>query len=252
LRRRLLAALAALVLAATGAVVLLAYVRGADARALAGVQTVDVLVVDRPVAEGTPGEALAELVRTERLPAKAAVPGAVTDLGELAGRVATVDLQPGEQLLAARFAVPEDLGVPGTVPAPEGAAEVSLLLEPQRAVGGRLEAGDTVGVVVSIGEGKETGDTGSVIHKVLVTEVQGAPVPGTEDSAESDETETASSGSAVPQQSLMITLAVTAAQAEAVVYGMEQGSVWLTLENEDAKTGGTEKLDAGNIYQKDF
>ncbi len=50
MRRRLLAALAALLLAATGAVVLLAYVRGADARALAGVQTVDVLVIDQPVA----------------------------------------------------------------------------------------------------------------------------------------------------------------------------------------------------------
>ena len=46
MRRRLIAALAALVLAATGAVVLLAYVRGADARALAGTETVDVLVVD--------------------------------------------------------------------------------------------------------------------------------------------------------------------------------------------------------------
>ena len=81
MRRRLIAALAALVLAATGAVVLLAYVRGADARALAGVQTVDVLVVDRPVAEGTPGEDLAELVRTERLPAKAAVPGVLLRRG---------------------------------------------------------------------------------------------------------------------------------------------------------------------------
>jgi pilus assembly protein CpaB len=56
----------------------------------------------------------------------------------------------------------------------------------------------------------------------------------------------------VPIQSLMITLAVSAPQAEAVVYGMEHGSVWLTLENEDADTRGTDKLDAGNIYVKDF
>ncbi len=152
MRRRLLAALAALLLAATGAVVLLAYVRGADARALAGVETLDVLVVDQPVAEGTPGEDLAGLVRTERLPAKAVVPGGIADLGELAGQVATSDLQPGEQLLAARFAAPADLTVPGTVAPPEGASEVSILLEPQRAVGGRLAAGDTVGVHVSLDE----------------------------------------------------------------------------------------------------
>jgi pilus assembly protein CpaB len=243
LRRRLLAALAALVLAALGAVVLLAYVRGADARALAGVQTVDVLVVDRPVPEGTPGEELAELVRTERLPARAAVPGAVTDLGELAGRVATVDLQPGEQLLAARFAAPEDLSVPGTVAPPEGAAEVSLLLEPQRAVGGRLAAGDTVGVHLSL-----DGQTDVVLSRVLVTQVQGAPVAV----ADGEATDTASSGGAAPSASLMVTLGLRPEAAEAVVFGMEHGTVWLSLEPEGVDTSGTEVLTPANVYDKDY
>jgi pilus assembly protein CpaB len=243
LRRRLLAALAALVLAALGAVVLLAYVRGADARALAGVQTVDVLVVDRPVPEGTPGEELAELVRTERLPARAAVPGAVTDLDELAGRVATVDLQPGEQLLAARFAAPEDLSVPGTVAPPEGAAEVSLLLEPQRAVGGRLAAGDTVGVHLSL-----DGQTDVVLSRVLVTQVQGAPVAV----ADGEATDTASSGGAAPSASLMVTLGLRPEAAEAVVFGMEHGTVWLSLEPEGVDTSGTEVLTPANVYDKDY
>jgi pilus assembly protein CpaB len=243
LRRRLLAALAALVLAALGAVVLLAYVRGADVRALAGVQTVDVLVVDRPVPEGTPGEELAELVRTERLPARAAVPGAVTDLDELAGRVATVDLQPGEQLLAARFAAPEDLSVPGTVAPPEGAAEVSLLLEPQRAVGGRLAAGDTVGVHLSL-----DGQTDVVLSRVLVTQVQGAPVAV----ADGEGTDTASSGGAAPSASLMVTLGLRPEAAEAVVFGMEHGTVWLSLEPEGVDTSGTEVLTPANVYDKDY
>jgi pilus assembly protein CpaB len=243
LRRRLLAALAALVLAALGAVVLLAYVRGADARALAGMQTVDVLVVDRPVPEGTPGEELAELVRTERLPARAAVPGAVTDLDELAGRVATVDLQPGEQLLAARFAAPEDLSVPGTVAPPEGAAEVSLLLEPQRAVGGRLAAGDTVGVHLSL-----DGQTDVVLSRVLVTQVQGAPVAV----ADGEGTDTASSGGAAPSASLMVTLGLRPEAAEAVVFGMEHGTVWLSLEPEGVDTSGTEVLTPANVYDKDY
>ena len=244
MRRRLLAALAALVLAALGAVVLLAYVRGADARALAGVQTVDVLVVDRPVPEGTPGEELAELVRTERLPARAAVPGAVTDLDELAGRVATVDLQPGEQLLAARFAAPEDLSVPGTVAPPEGAAEVSLLLEPQRAVGGRLAAGDTVGVHVSLPDPK----THAVLSRVLVTQVQGARVAV----ADGEGTDTASSGGAAPSASLMVTLGLRPEAAEAVVFGMEHGTVWLSLEPEGVDTSGTEVLTPANVYDKDY
>jgi pilus assembly protein CpaB len=242
-RRRLIAALAALVLAATGTVVLLAYVRGADARALAGTRTVDVLVIDQPVPAGTPAEELAELVRTERLPAKAAVPGVVTDLEELAGRVATVDLQPGEQLLAARFAAPEDLSVPGTVPAPEGAAELSLLLEPQRAVGGRLAAGDTVGVHVSL-----EGATHVLLHRVLVTQVQGAPVAVTD----GEGTDAASSGGAAPSASLMVTLGLRPEAAEAVVFGMEHGTVWLSLEPEGVDTNGTEVLTPANVYEKDY
>ena len=242
MRRRLLAALAALLLAATGAVVLLAYVRGADARALAGVETVDVLVVDQPVAEGTPGEDLAGLVRTERLPVKAVVPGGVTDLGELAGQVATSDLQPGEQLLAVRFAAPADLTVPGTVAPPEGASEVSILLEPQRAVGGRLAAGDTVGVHVSL-----EGRTHVLLSRVLVTQVQGAPSPV----PDGQTTDTAAAGAA-PSASLMVTLGLRPEAAEAVVFAMEHGTVWLSLEPEGVDPTGTEVVTPENVYEKDW
>jgi pilus assembly protein CpaB len=248
MRRRLLAAFAAIVLLCAGTVVLLAYVRGADARALAGVQTIEVLVADQQIPEGTSADELATLVRTEVLPQKAVLDGRVTDLGELAGQVATADIQQGEQLLAVRFGEADELGDPGTVPVPSGMQEVSVLLEPQRAVGGRLAAGDLVGVVVSLGDGKQNGETHAVLHEVLVTEVVGAPSQ-TEQGADA---ETASAGPAVPAQSLMITLAVTAAQAEAVVYGIEHGTLWLSLESEDARTGGTSVLDAGTIYTKDF
>ena len=243
MRRRLLAALAALLLAATGAVVLLAYVRGADARALAGVQTVDVLVVDQPVAEGTPGDDLAGLVRTARLPAKAVVPGGVTDLGQLAGQVATSDLQPGEQLLAARFAAPADLTVPGTVAPPEGASEVSILLEPQRAVGGRLAAGDTVGVHVSL-----EARTHVLLSRVLVTQVQGAPSPA----PDGQTTDTAAAGGAAPSASLMVTLGLRPEAAEAVVFAMEHGTVWLSLEPEGVDPNGTEIVTPENVYEKDW
>src|SRR5215213_4785251 len=120
MRRRLLAAFAALVLLFAGTVVLLAYVRGADARALAGVQTTEVLVADKLIPEGTPADQLATLVRTEVLPRKAAVAGRVTDLDELDGLVSTVDLKPGEQLLGSRFGEADVAGEEGTVPVPAG------------------------------------------------------------------------------------------------------------------------------------
>ncbi|WP_347060136.1 RcpC/CpaB family pilus assembly protein [Blastococcus sp. HT6-30] len=247
MRRRLIAAFAALLLTGVGAVVLLAYVRGADARALAGTETVRVLVVRTPVPVGTPAEELETMVASELLPAKAVADGAVEDLGALAGRVTTVDLQPGEQLLAARFAAPTDLRVPGTVPVPEGAAEVSVLLEPQRAVGGRLTAGDTVGVFVSLTQ--DAGTTHAVLHRVLVTQVQGAPAP-VDPAAEG--VETASAGGAAPTGSVMVTLALPAAEAEAVVFGAEHGALWLALEPEGTDTSGTEVITGTTIYGKAF
>jgi pilus assembly protein CpaB len=246
--RRLLAAFAALLLLVVGTVVLVAYVRGADRRALAGVRTVDVLVADELIPEGTSGDALEALVRTEAVPAKTAVDGRVTDLASLAGRVAAVDLLPGEQLLAARFVQPDALGAPGTVAVPAGLQEVSVLLEPQRAVGGRLAAGDTVGVVVSLTLDDGSAATHAVLHGVLVTQVQGAPAPVNSD----EEPETASSGTPAPSASLLVTVAVTAAQAEAVVFGIEHGTLWLSLEPDDAQTGGTDVITQGNIYGKAF
>jgi pilus assembly protein CpaB len=242
-RRRLLAAFAALVLLVTGTLVLLAYVRGADARALAGTRTVEVLVVEQLVPEGTSGDDLAGSVHTVTMPAMAAIDGRVTDLSNLAGLVATVDLQPGEQLLASRFQRPDDLQVPGTVAVPAGLQELSVLLEPQRVAGGRIAAGDTVGVYLSQVLPDGTPQTSAVLHGVLVSQVQGAP---TEAPAQ-DGTEEAAA--ATPSASLLLTLALTSKDAETVVFGMEHGTLWLSLETDGDDASGTRVLDPSTIYQ---
>ncbi len=249
MKRRLLAALAAIVLLVAGTAILIGYVQGADRRALAGVQTVEVLVVTEQIPAGTPAGELADSVGSELVPAKAALPGRVTDLTALADQVATVDLLPGEQLLADRFAAPDDLQAAGTIAVPEGLQEVSVLLEPQRAIGGRLAAGDEVAVYVSILFQDGTANTHAVLHGVLVTQVQGAPTPA--EPAEGDP-QTASSGAPLPSGSLMVTLALTARQAEPVVFGMEHGTVWLGLEPEGADTSGTDVITQGNVYEKSY
>lgn len=248
MRRRFLAAVAALVLLVAGTAVLLAYVHGADVRALAGTRTVDVLVVDKLIPAGTAGSDIAGMVSTEAVPAKVALPGRVSTLADLTGRVATVDLEPGEQLLTARFQRPADMQAPGTVPVPAGLQEVSVLLEPQRAVGGRLAAGDTVGIVVSLKPDVAKHQTHAILHHVLVTQIQGAPAPVENTS----DPKTASATTATPAQSLMITLAVSASQAEAVVFGAEHGTLWLTLEPKNAAITGTDVVTPDTIYGKSF
>ncbi len=155
--------------------------------------------------------------------------------------MATVDLLAGEQLLTSRFARPEDRQAAGTVAVSDGLQEISVLLEPQRVVGARLAAGDTVGVYLSQVLPDGTPQTSAVLHSVLVSQVQGAPAPV----AEADP-QTAAAGT--PAASLLVTLALSAKDAETVVYGMEHGSLWLSLESDGDETGSTRVLDPGTIY----
>jgi pilus assembly protein CpaB len=209
--------------------------------------TVQVIVVDTRIPRGTPAAQLGSSVRTELLPATAAVPGRVRSLTALAGKVATVDLMPGEQLLASRFSAAGNLRAPGTVAVPSGDQEVSVLLDPQRTVGGRLAAGDKVGIYLSQTLSDGTVQTSAVLHHVLVTQVQGGVTSSAPSSGKDAGTQkTASTGT--PTQGLMVTLAVTAQQAEPVVFGMEHGSLWLSLEPADADTGKTTVLDQTNVY----
>ena len=206
------------------------YVSGADERALAGVEATSVLVVAQPVAKGTPAEVLAGLVTEEKYPAMAVAPGALASLDDVAGMVTTTDLQPGEQVLASRLADPGSLLTPGEVALPSGMQRVTLELDRQRVVGGLLSAGDTVGVFVSL---TDPDRTHLFLQKVLIVRIQGATaVPETTD-------EGAVSTAQAPRESVMVTFAVSAPDAEKLVFAAEHGDVWLSHEPADASTGGT-------------
>jgi pilus assembly protein CpaB len=87
-----------------------------------------------------------------------------------------------------------------------------------------------------------------VLHGVLVTQVQGAPAAPSTSSGSSGDTETASEGTPAPTGSLLITLAVTARDAEEVVFGAEHGTLWLSLEPDGADNSGTQVLTPDNVY----
>src|SRR5687768_10792814 len=131
MNRRLTGLAAAGVLALIGTLILVGYVRSAEARALSGEEIVDVLVVSEPVPAGTPATDLSDVVKTEQVPSKVAAQGAIGDLDDVEGLVTTVDLVPGEQLVLDRFG---DAVVREGVP--EGLLEVTIRLDPERALGG--------------------------------------------------------------------------------------------------------------------
>ena len=147
--RRIWAVVGAVVLAVLGTIVLIGYVRGAENRALEGEELVTVLVVDRQVPRGTASEAIGIAVREEQVPAKVRAEGSVASIDLLSGLVTSVDLVPGEQLLASRFLTPESLVVSTRVDVPPDLLQVTITLDPGRAVGGQLAPGDAVAVVAS-------------------------------------------------------------------------------------------------------
>ncbi|MEG9249040.1 Flp pilus assembly protein CpaB [Arthrobacter sp. Soc17.1.1.1] len=235
MKSRLLAGVAAVVLALVGAMMLFGYTQGAEARAVAGLDPVDVLVVATAVPAGTPTEELMPFLTTQQLPATAVAPTALKDLDAYTGKVTAVELMPGEQVLTERLVDPDDTSITGSVEVPEGLQEVSFTVEPAKAVGGKLVPGDTVGIFISMTPGTLPDEPGAdttqlVLHKVLVTSVQRAPSAAAVDPAATPEEQARAEAEALPSGSLMLTVAVTEEQATKLVFGNEFERIWLSKE----------------------
>ena len=239
MKRRVVAAVMAMLLAVVGGVLLLAYVSGADRRAMADLAPVSVLVVTKAVPEGATAGEITDSVEVRQLPSVAVAPDATASVGELGNLVTTTALQPGEQVLRSRLADPAVLEAGKGLVVPPGMHEVSIALQPQRAVGGQLTPGDTVGVFLSVVD-KEASYTQLKLHKVLVTAVAGGPAPAAEDG----------SAEAKPaQETMTITLAALAADVAKIVFTAEHGTIYLSAEPADASDGSVPVLTKGNVYK---
>ena len=147
MKRKIIGILAAVVLAGIGTSALVVYVESAKDKAVAAEELVDVYVVSETIPKGTPFGEITQSVEVTEVPAKVLADDAVTDLDDLDEElVAAVDLQAGEQLLSSRLVAPDQLS---RASVPAGLQELTVSLDPTRAVGGALNAGDTVGVVLS-------------------------------------------------------------------------------------------------------
>jgi len=235
--RRVIAAVVAGLLALVGAGVLVLWVNQADARAMARLDTVDVLIATQAIPEGTESAAIKGLVELTTLPAAAVAPGALASLDGIEGLAATADILPGEQLLAERFANPATLTPTDAVEVPTGLQEVSILLDAPRVVGGRIEAGDHVGVFISL---TDPSQTSLRLQKVLVTRVQGGAVV---DAAAEDGV------APIPEGNVLITMALGTHDAERLVFAAEHGTVWLSLQNDATATDGAAVVSEENVYQ---
>jgi pilus assembly protein CpaB len=268
----------AVAVAALGMLLLVGYVRGAEDRALAGEELVEVLVVDKPIAQGTPADILTPFVRLERVPTKVFADGGIAELSALADLVASTDLLPGEQLVVSRFVAAEILEEHDRIEAPADTLEVTIAISPERALGGQLVPGDVVAVIASfapfdlntfepseLGPGeiidpneiflgssdsenatsvKSPSATSLILHNVLVTSVQLEQLPRTV-----GEEVPADTPDLAPTGNLLITLAASIDAVERLVFTAEHGYIWLAAEGADVVDSPTNIQTRETIYR---
>ena len=261
MKRRLLIIVLALILAAVGTSGVLAYVRGANARAIAGMKAVSVLVAQKKIASGTTaGSALhGGLLASQTLPASSVPANALSAIpGALSSLVLSADLQPGQLLLRPMLITAAQTTSGLAIPPGMMALTLSFCLP--EVVAGAVQAGSQVAVFDTVGlntgspisaapgcAGAHTQTGGTIKTRVVlqraeVLSVGSAPAGGTTStSTTASALSGASSGSS--SQGSLVTLAVTQAQAEQLIQMTETGLPYLALLTTSSHT----TADAGHL-----
>jgi pilus assembly protein CpaB len=148
----------------------------------------------------------------------AAPPAVAADTGD-AGTMTTVAAVP-----AAGTVTPAASG---------GLVNVAMQLEPQRALGGRVKAGDQVAIMASF---TSPDRTNVLVEKVSVAALQS-------DSS----TDKGENADAAPHGNVTVTVAVAPADASRLVFALEYGRVWLAGETAATAPLGNPAVSAANV-----
>ena len=124
-----------------------------------------VLVANQLIAKGTSGQALGEqqLFRYVQVSSDSRVSGAVTDLSQLEGRVATRDIYPGQQLSTGSFGA---VGGALTTQLSGHDRAINVSLDGSHGLGGDVAAGDRVDVLVGFNVNRKVGGTAAVTKEL--------------------------------------------------------------------------------------
>jgi pilus assembly protein CpaB len=245
-RRRLLTILAAVLLTLIGTVIIVTYVNSAERRARQGEELTTILVADEPIPAGTAAGDVTARVRPLEVPRYVRPGDAVEDVAALGQQVTSGDILPDEPLREGQFGPPTPGGAAAELDLPEELQIVSVALEPQRALGGRIQPGQEVGIMLSVDQAEIPTDansdqveiaesaTGLVLNRVPVTAVTGGL----------DEETGEAGGGAV-----MVSFAVDESDAERLVFGAEHGRIWLTEQSQETPSINDQFRTRENVFQ---
>jgi pilus assembly protein CpaB len=274
--RRIMPLLLAIVLAGLGTVAVLAYVKSADSRAIAGKKAVTVLIATKLIPAGTPAGQIRDGGFTEKvtMPAETIPKGALAAIStELDSLVVTADVQAQQLLLGGMFGA-EKQAVAG-LPVPEGKLAVSVQLQTSATVAGYVIPGSQIAVFDTFNKMEDkssripAGDgltqrheyvqaTRVLLPKAQVIAVGSYGVDGVTDVPKPEASPAAaggsggiSGGSANAKQStglLMVTLAVSQADAERLIHGTQTGALYLALVNDTSVVKSGPGVDNDSLF----
>lgn len=237
--RRLALLIAAVLVAALGTSLVFAYVNKADQRALAGQKPVSVLVAKTALVPGTRviDAANAGAFQTKELPEIAVVPGALSSVDPVKNQVVLTTIFPGQQLLTGMFGATAAADSSIAIPPGQIAASFSFG-DPQR-VAGFVSPG--ANVVIFITSSLQGGVLSTRILLPKVTVIAVGPTTITPPANPSQANPEA-------QPRAMLTLALTQAQAEKIIFAQGNGTLYLGLLNDQSKITPDAGANAKNVF----
>jgi pilus assembly protein CpaB len=257
-KRRVLTVALAVLLAALGTGGVLAYVRQADNRALAGQQPVSVLVAGKLIPSGTGvGAALRDgLLSSQELPAAAVPSDAMRSItGDTSALVLSADVQPGQLLLRPMLVTTAQ--VTGGLAIPAGLVAVTVNLCMPEAVAGNVHAGSQVAVFdTAAGQGTLTAQYncelpheqqayGSARTRVVLPRVQVlsvGPAGASGQASSNGALGQGTQGTSATSSGLLVTLAVSQANAERLIQLTQTGLPYLALLTSSSQTSFDTRL----------
>ncbi|HEX6677856.1 MAG TPA: Flp pilus assembly protein CpaB [Actinomycetes bacterium] len=224
MQNRLLAIMVAIVLAVVSAMALVVYANSADRRALSEQAPVPVYVASSKIEQGESFEQASGKIRIASIPRKALAENAVRALSQISGRVAAVDILPGEQLLLGRWVSREEVEGQNLLNVQPTFQAVSIQVDATRQVSGFITPGNRVNIYATL-----TGAGGVKFSRLLLADIKVLAVGATALPGGAKRP-----GSAQGSLST-VTLEVKDGQVERVVFAAESGSLYLSLVAPGAK-----------------
>lgn len=242
--RRKVLLLVAAVIAALGTLLVFLYARGADTRAEERFETRDVL---RAVATIEPGESIEAAQQAGKL-ALQPVPNAMivgpglTSTSGLAGQLALTRIYPGEQIIEEKFGTSSE-GASAQLPIPDDQIAISVNLSDPARVAGFVNPNSEVTIFVT---GTNPVDS-QTFSRMLLDRIAVLGVGSTTPITTTTTTEEGTTTEQLPRT--LLTLAVTKAQAEKILYAQSVGELAFGLTTETSQLPPGQGANADNLFR---